>query len=162
MSRTNEEKASYAREYYHKRCFTDSSYRGRLAKQALDRLNNNDGAYRNEVNVRKRKRHIVDPRTKMLNSARTRAKEQSVPFDLSKEDIVIPDICPVLGIPLVASKNGSPSSNSPSLDKIVPSDGYVKGNVAVISFRANALKSNATVEELQAVINWMKAVTPTA
>lgn len=41
--------------------------------------------------------------------------------------------------------------NSPSLDKIVPELGYVKGNIVVVSLRANQIKSDATIEELQAV-----------
>jgi hypothetical protein len=45
--------------------------------------------------------------------------------------------------------------SSPSLDRIDNSKGYVKGNVAVISFRANTLKNNATADELRAIANFM-------
>lgn len=43
--------------------------------------------------------------------------------------------------------------DSPSIDRIIPELGYTKGNIRVISNRANLLKSNATIEELQKVIN---------
>jgi hypothetical protein len=39
----------------------------------------------------------------------------------------------------------------------VPAKGYVKGNVAVISTRANRIKSNATYKEIQMVADWVKA-----
>jgi hypothetical protein len=91
--------------------------------------------------------------------AKTRAAEWSkksgVPFDeifsISPQDIHIPEICPVLGIPIVSSV-GDASHNSPSLDRIDSSKGYVIGNVQVISQRANSLKSDATVEELELVV----------
>jgi hypothetical protein len=65
------------------------------------------------------------------------------------EDIVIPLHCPVLGLPLYRNSGGAAQGpNSPSLDRIDPALGYVQGNVKVISSRANAIKSNASPEEL--------------
>ena len=42
-----------------------------------------------------------------------------------------------------------PIENSPSLDRIDPTKGYVKGNVWIISHKANVFKSYATHEELK-------------
>ena len=86
----------------------------------------------------------------LLQKARQRAKKKSLPFSLTEEDIVIPDVCPVLGIPLF-SGNGRMIDNSPNLDRIIPEKGYVPGNVRVISQRANRIKSNATAEEIRLV-----------
>lgn len=62
---------------------------------------------------------------------------------------MIPAFCPVLGLPLYRNTGGAAQGpNSPSLDRIDASLGYVRGNVAVISAKANAIKSNATPEEL--------------
>jgi hypothetical protein len=62
---------------------------------------------------------------------------------------VIPDFCPVLGLPLYRNSGGAAQGpNSPSIDRINPALGYVRGNVKVISSKANAIKSNATPEEL--------------
>lgn len=94
----------------------------------------------------------------MWGRVKHRAKKNDIPFDLSYEDIEIPTHCPVLGIPLlfVPSKLRVPSDNSPSLDRLDPSKGYVKGNVCVMSYRANMLKNNATAAELERIARWMR------
>jgi hypothetical protein len=90
----------------------------------------------------------------MLARVKSRAKSNNIPFDLTLEDISIPDTCPVLGIPLRASTGRQGyHPHSPSLDRLVPEDGYTRGNVRVISARANLLNNDATVEELRAVLS---------
>lgn len=80
----------------------------------------------------------------LVQSARNRAKKYNLPFDITHEDVVIPEFCPYLGIKLVPFSEWS----SPSLDKIIPELGYVKGNIQVISTKANTMKNNATQDEL--------------
>lgn len=91
---------------------------------------------------------------RQLIQAKNRAEKQGVPFDIELEDIIVPEVCPVLGMKLEQGGRGNPSS--PSLDKLIPSLGYVKGNVRVISARANSLKNNATLEELRAIVAYME------
>jgi hypothetical protein len=80
-----------------------------------------------------------------------------VPFTITLDDIVIPRRCPVLNIPLrVGSGRGGSTYQSPTLDRLVAAMGYVPGNVAVISHRANTIKSNAAVQELEAVASWLR------
>jgi hypothetical protein len=98
----------------------------------------------------------IKPEKLMLKSARRRAKSKGLDFDLDINDIAIPDKCPVLAIPLFKGENIA-CDNSPALDRVVPAKGYVKGNVAVISTRANRIKSNATYKEIQMVADWVKA-----
>jgi hypothetical protein len=83
--------------------------------------------------------------------AKRRAKSKDMEFSISFEDIIIPELCPLLGIPLRSGrgKGIGPTDNAPSLDRINQSRGYVKGNVWVISNRANRLKSDASLEELE-------------
>jgi hypothetical protein len=70
-------------------------------------------------------------------------------FSLTPDDIHVPARCPILGIPLrPAYGRSGPRHGSPSLERLNPEVGYVRGNVAVISHRANQLKSNLTVDEL--------------
>jgi hypothetical protein len=98
---------------------------------------------------------------KMYRRAKSRAKAKGIPFDIEPDDVVIPTHCPILGIPIDHVK-GKPGAfrNSPSLDRIDPSMGYVKGNVWVISMRANAMKGDATVEDMQAFARWVQAAHP--
>lgn len=91
----------------------------------------------------------------LLHAARKRSKAAGLPCNLTVEDIIIPDVCPVLGIPIERGV-GKMGENSPSLDRIVPELGYVKGNVYVISMRANRLKSDASLGELEAILAYMK------
>lgn len=92
---------------------------------------------------------------KLRSSAKERAKARGLYFNLKVEDITIPDVCPVLGIPLVKGK-GKMHSGSPQLDRKDNSQGYILGNVAVISQRANSIKQDASVETLEALIKYMK------
>ncbi len=85
----------------------------------------------------------------------TRSAEKGVPFDITLEDLVFPDVCPVLGIPLI-TRSGRFSDNSPSLDRIVPEKGYVKGNVQIMSYRANRIKCHASLAELKAIVAFME------
>jgi len=94
----------------------------------------------------------------MIRAARMRAKKQSVPFDLSPDDFTIPDVCPVLGIKIQKQK-GRFTANSPSLDKFIPVLGYIKTNVNVISHRANMLKWDASVKEIEALACYMRRIT---
>jgi len=93
------------------------------------------------------------PQYMMFCSARRRAAAHGLPFALKLEHIVIPETCPVFGFTL--STNGHRDFH-PSLDRINPSLGYVPSNIRVISFRANRIKSDATVEELQGVLEYMR------
>ena len=73
---------------------------------------------------------------------------------LQAEDIftLLVDECPILEIPLQYSvpKNSKViPDNYATLDKINPSKGYVMGNIQILSKKANTMKNNATIEELQ-------------
>jgi len=114
---------------------------------------------RNKEKIRQnQKKYYSKHREKyILKNAKYRARTRILKFNISLEDITIPEICPVLGIKIEQSKvSGEACPNSPSLDRIDSTKGYVKGNVRVISHRANALKSDATVEELQAILEDIK------
>lgn len=84
---------------------------------------------------------------KMLADARRRAKQYNLPFDIELDDITIPPTCPYLHIS-IQSSTGSSHDNSPTLDRIIPSKGYTRDNILVVSNKANRMKSNATPEEL--------------
>ncbi len=96
-----------------------------------------------------------NPLHQMVRSAKQRSKERGYSFDISPSDLEIPSLCPVLKLPLEIS-HGLHKANSPSLDRIDNSKGYVKGNIAIISRRANILKRDASLEEIQAIYKYMK------
>lgn len=100
---------------------------------------------------------------RMFRRAKSRARERGVEFSLDKEDIVIPEFCPVLGVKLepYSGRSGG-KKNSPALDRIDNSKGYVKGNVTVISHLANMMKSSASKEELLAFAEWVQKAYGTA
>lgn len=89
----------------------------------------------------------------MLRDAKNRAKSQNVPFDITTEDIIIPEYCPILDIKL---EHCTDQGRAPSLDKLIPSLGYVKGNISVISYRANHIKNNMTLKEIIKMAEWAK------
>lgn len=94
---------------------------------------------------------------KMLERAKKRAEQKGWDFNLTIKDIELPDVCPILKQKFYFggdSVGGDPLS--PSLDRIDSTKGYVKGNVRVISHRANSLKNNLGVEELIAMGEYVK------
>jgi hypothetical protein len=95
---------------------------------------------------------------RLLNAARQRSKKYGYDFDIEIKDIVVPTHCPLLGIELyVAEGRKAAKDNSASLDRIDSTKGYTKDNVWVISHRANTIKSNATLEEIEFLVaNWKK------
>ena len=92
---------------------------------------------------------------KMLERAKSRAKKNNLPFNLELNDIIIPERCPLLGIKIESTEVRN-SPNNPSLDKIIPEKGYIKGNVWVISNRANTLKNDASLQELELLVENLK------
>jgi hypothetical protein len=133
-------------------------------KQNRDNLLSKKKKYREEnreviLDKKKKDYQSLDKKVSMLKRAKSRAVKKGIDFDLTVEDIIIPDICPVLGIPLFMGTKKR-HDNSPSLDRIDNSKGYVKGNVRVISWRANHLKSDSNIQELRKVIAYMESAVP--
>ena len=87
-------------------------------------------------------------------NARQRAKRSAVAFDIDVEYVrgLVVNTCPLLGLPLLYAQPKL-SDRSPTLDRKNPTLGYTKGNVAVVSHRANRLKSDSNMEELQTLLN---------
>lgn len=107
-----------------------------------------DPIYRAKVNAGQRSRYERYAIDRMLRNAKVRANKNGLDFTLNPDNLVIPDICPILQIPLFTGTKGD-YSNSPSLDRIDNTKGYVDGNVAIISSLANSMKNCATIEQLQ-------------
>lgn len=90
----------------------------------------------------------------MWAMAKIRAKRKGLRFDITIHDIVIPETCPMLRIPLIRA-TGKLNDNSPTLDRHEAEKGYVQGNVRVISYKANRAKNNLTLDEMKLMVeNW--------
>ena len=128
----------------------------RLARRnELRKLRRENDEYRLARNLKDTEtRHNNEDSIKkaLVRAAKARAKKKEIPFDITIEDFILPEKCPLLEIPLTVGY-GSSQENSYSLDKIIPDLGYVKGNVWVISNKANMIKNNASLEELQLLVN---------
>lgn len=86
----------------------------------------------------------------MLNGAKNRAAKYGMEFNLTIDDVKIPDLCPIFGVPFEFPKWGK-AKHSPSLDRIDNSKGYIKRNVLVVSEFANRVKNSATPDELMLI-----------
>jgi hypothetical protein len=132
-----------------KKCKSEYDAAYRKTDKVLDYCNSQ--LYRDRKKEYRKYRFEVSLETQIFNQAKFRAKKYNLPFDIEIKDIIIPTYCPILNIKLERKPYGegkSFQSSSPSLDKIEPSKGYIKGNIMVISMKANAMKSNATIDEL--------------
>tara|TARA_R110000868_G_C10464925_1_gene727746 strand:- start:34 stop:558 length:525 start_codon:yes stop_codon:yes gene_type:complete len=92
----------------------------------------------------------------MYKSAKARAKRKSLEFNIVPSDIVIPKYCPVFPEIELIRNEGIHKDNSPSLDRIDNNKGYVKGNIQVISYKANNLKNSGNVKDLERLLEYLK------
>lgn len=97
----------------------------------------------------------------MYKNALQRAIKEQCPFDIDIPYLrsIATNLCPVFGIVLswgmMGQGNKKNSDSAPSLDKIKPEYGYVKGNVRIISLLANRMKQDVGYEELYKLADWL-------
>lgn len=102
----------------------------------------------------------TQPLKYMLNRIRGSAKRRGLEFSLLETDFqTLPKYCPVLNIELKYPGEALNADDPAiaSIDRIDNSMGYIAGNVAIISLRANKLKRDASLEELQALTKWLES-----
>lgn len=98
-----------------------------------------------------RKNHI----STMLNNAKKRALKKGLEFSLTKEDIIIPDVCPILGVPFeIGTKENY--DYTPTIDRINNNLGYTSNNIQIISNKANTMKNSASFEMLHTFADYIK------
>lgn len=104
------------------------------------------------------RRKQSDPFEYYLAQLRRNAKRRGLSFSITRKDLMpFPIYCPVLGIKLDYSGiAGGPVPNAASVDRTKSHLGYVRGNVQVMSSRANMLKNNATADELLLVWRYVR------
>jgi hypothetical protein len=159
---TKDQKREYNQAYYAK-------HKEKLKQDSIDYYHDNKEkvlatvhVYRNEnrevIKEKGREYYRRNLKNRLVNAARARSKKSGVEFDLTVDDFEIPDKCPLLGIELyVADGRKTVKYNSASLDRIDSSKGYTKDNIWIISFKANTMKSNSTLDEFLVMAeNWKR------
>lgn len=140
-----------------------SQYRKRQAiasgKEPHKRMTYKEQLERNKITLRARKRK--SPRHNLvflLQNIRQRCKTTNVPFNVSADDFSnLPTHCPDLKVKLIYGNKGKASPYSATVDKIIPSLGYVPGNVRIISYKANVMKQDASFEEMKTIAeSWLQ------
>jgi hypothetical protein len=113
-----------------------------------------DSEYRKKINEQKRTYSRLNFKKVMIANAKRRAFKKNLDFNLTLEDISIPELCPILKIPFIIGTK-SDYERTPSLDRIDNNLGYTKSNVQIITKKANSMKNSATSEELLLFANWI-------
>lgn len=107
-----------------------------------------DSSYNEKVKEQKRQSHKNNIIHYIWFRAKKRAEKYGYDFNIEESDIIIPKVCPILEVPIVLGNKGN-YEYTPSLDRIDNTKGYVKGNIQVISKKANSMKNSATIDELK-------------
>ena len=104
-----------------------------------------------------------NPQGNLVILARARAKARSLPCTITVATLVWPTHCPIFGMELDYNKTPPGERQHakrdafPTLDRKVPALGYVPGNVFVLSYKANRLKQDSSIEQLEALLSYMKS-----
>lgn len=93
----------------------------------------------------------------LLYGAKARAKIRGEEFSITEADVPpMGDRCPLLGHPF-AEPGSRAFADTPSLDRIDSSLGYVRGNVWIVGWRANLIKNDGTAAEHAMIAEAMRA-----
>jgi hypothetical protein len=121
----------------------------RLEHNRKNRLNyrKNHEQEKQRSNTQSREYYYKNTLRALISKAKSRT---TVPFDITEDDFANTGFCPVFG---TSYQIGTPYAMS--IDRIDSQLGYTKGNVQLMSRRANTMKNNATKEELKAFARWI-------
>lgn len=128
--------------------------KARVCAKRWYHLNKSRLDFKSKARIYVKRWRTENPSKYLLQHARQRAKIYNVLCDLTLEDIIIPDQCPVLKVPFEYG-----TRYAMSLDRINPELGYTKDNIQVISWKANMMKQDASLEELRKFAQWVKTLT---
>lgn len=163
VQRTKEEiqayHARYRKEHQNKLAKKAREYQLSHKKQCARRSKEYGRIHRLEISARNREARQKNPLKFLLRGAKDRAQRFGVLFNLTEADVFMPETCPVLGIKLnihFGKGNGIRFDDSPSLDKIENSRGYIPGNVRIISWRANRLKQDGNADEHERIARYIR------
>lgn len=161
MAKNEEELKEYRRNYYKaNKEKIDAQNLKNYYKNREYRIKKNSEYQKTHPDVRKRasrKYRETSWRKNSIGAAKNRAKKKGIPFDknLCESDLSESMTCPCCNRTMkVESKQAE--NASPTVDKIIPELGYIKGNIIALCYRCNRLKSDATPEELEMIAKFMR------
>jgi hypothetical protein len=152
-------KARYERkkpEIQEKQKLYRAEHRDKLNAYAKEYTKQNREMLRAKAKARHEATKTTHAKQNLVSSAVWRGKQNGLHSDLVASDLVWPDLCPVFGVKLTYNGQRGNRDTRASLDRRDPAIGYTKENVRVISMRANRIKSDATIEELQKIIAYVE------
>ena len=96
---------------------------------------------------------LVPKLKRSLAWTKARAKRKNILFNLKLVHLLkqLTTHCPVLGV-----KYEVTGDYCPSIDRKIPEKGYTKGNILLMSWRANRIKYNSNIQELRALLNFLE------
>lgn len=130
---------AYNKEYWYHYYRDDKTYESNKADRKL---------YSRNLRIR-------DPIKILYNNRKNDAKTRDIEFTITRDDLVIPEVCPVLKTKFIRK-----TSSAASVGRIDPTKGYIPGNVQIISRKANVMKNNATPDELRSFASWVNQTYP--
>lgn len=104
-----------------------------------------------KILIRQKKVREDSPEKRLYKSAKYSARKRGLEFSIELSEVVIPEVCPIL-----KTKFERFTDYAPSIDRIDNSKGYVKGNIQIISRKANSMKYNASDKELLLFSKWIQ------
>jgi len=138
----------------------------RLAKKRRERYAKNNGERVRQREIKRKLEHPIRVRAQVLRMGMvTRSKKKNLDFDSDYFSVtylmqLLKDkpFCECCGKHLdTGFKNDNkPHDDSPSMDRINSSLGYTKENTALLCWRCNNLKRDATTQELDTILKWMR------
>lgn len=133
------------------------------AKAELSRKKQRDKERRREKRRRSLKTSTAEQfmnfRKRMLVAKRRRvARKKGIEFTVTAEMLSWPTYCPILGIKLDYLTRGRLKPDLPTIDRVDPKYGYHPWNARIVSFRANTIKSSASLKEIQCVLDYVRRV----
>ena len=163
----NKEKINeYGKKYYQENKEKRTESYKKYYQENKEKINEHSKEYYQEnkekINEQTKQYRLENKEKWMCNTSKVRAKQKNLPFNLSTEYLkeIWPEDnkCPALGITM---KKGDfcVTDHSPTLDRIIPKLGYIKGNVQVVSALANRIMSDATVNQVMAVAKHYEKIT---
>jgi len=161
-----EKLSEYNKKYYQENKEKRTESYKKYYQENKEKINEHSKEYYQEnkekINEQTKQYRLENKEKWMCNTSKVRAKQKNLPFNLSTEYLkeIWPEDnkCPALGITM---KKGDfcVTDHSPTLDRIIPKLGYIKGNVQVVSALANRIMSDATVNQVMAVAKHYEKIT---